>query len=114
MRERKFRAWQIDHMVYFTLQDLYWRGEATGEYDFPKGPPVMQYAGLKDKNSKEIYEGDIVGNENILTPGAPIMCDCYSWSVGDGWPMYEYFSQYGNNLRIIGNIHENPELLEEK
>ena len=115
MRELLFRVWDGEDMLVFPdIKE--WDIEDYDDFSrlTQKGKPVMQYAGLKDKNGKEIYEGDIVGSENILTPGAPIMCDCYSWSVGDGWPMYEYFSQYGNDLRIIGNIHESPELLEER
>ena len=109
MRERKFRAWQIDHMVYFTLQDLYWRGEATGEYDFPKGLPVMQYTSLKDKNSKEIYEGDILIWHSYK--GVIKYSDIHArFDWGDD-PLV---SGYATRGEVIGNIHESPELLEER
>ena len=63
---------------------------------------IMQYTGLKDKNGKEIYEGDILevyGGE------------CINYLVES---LYSIFYDRINTeleYEIIGNIHENPELL---
>ena len=67
---------------------------------------IEQYTGLKDKDGKEIYEGDIVktcfdNEERIFA----IEWSKYGWFMGD-WPVY-------NDCTVIGNIHENPELLSE-
>lgn len=67
MREIKFRAWDGKRM-YYDPNDFYLRMDGScfdvfeGEMDEPIcGQPIlMQYTGLKDKNGKEIYEGDIV------------------------------------------------------
>ena len=84
---------------------------------------VMQYTGLKDKNGKEIYEGDI-----FLDITSPYGKECVViFELGSfGFKQHGYFrSFYGCNKRwnaqtkeskieIIGNIYENPELLDIK
>ena len=73
---------------------------------------LMQYTGLKDKNGKEIYEGDVgVDGENdayyevVFDEGAFV-------SHYDG-NITEYLSETASQMEIIGNIFENPELLQE-
>lgn len=80
---------------------------------------IMQYIGLKDKNGKEIYEGDIVEYE-IDSPGLGE----YFKGVVEFYNGFYYIKSKRtdnimdltdyetNNLTIIGNIYENPELLE--
>ena len=86
---------------------------------------VGQYTGLKDKNGKEIYEGDIWATKNNGNDGQDIWLEddfklkVVSWDDiyhrWDGLPcVNSYNSVYRQKYSyIIGNIHENPELLKQ-
>lgn len=74
---------------------------------------VGQYTGLTDKNGKKIFEGDIVG---ILTENEEIGVVEYEDGgflvSADVFFCVDFHSNInGNDLEVIGNIHDNPELL---
>ena len=77
---------------------------------------LVQYTGLKDKNGKEIYEGDILPYRYVVT--FVDASDSANLGMSVGWyeqrDDFESFRQLevGDELEVIGNIYENPELLE--
>ncbi|EPB7455345.1 YopX family protein [Listeria monocytogenes] len=83
---------------------------------------LMQYTGLKDKNGKKIFEGDIVRNINGEYSYIGIVNkDRYTFYIKGVAPKDNYdFADVSDtvtgksSLIVIGNIHENPELLEEQ
>lgn len=133
-REIKFRAWDEGNKVmHFDFQFVKTGDDGNDWILFtsdkqPKFPinewsanpyfsqqlKIMQYTGLKDKNGKEIYEGDII----ITETGKTMVIDWdkkYASFVieYDGWAFKHYFGEAFEAVycEVVGNIYENPELL---
>ena len=86
---------------------------------YPEIAPVMQFTGLKDRSSTEIYEGDIIRISAFEPPLNIVRFDGGGFCLEQvlGAPMHSSFwsdIKYAEDERseVIGNIHENPELLE--
>jgi hypothetical protein len=119
MRESKFRAWANGyekwcHSIEY-IGDGLWLGyvdDGVGELS-TTDIILEQYTGLKDKNDKEVYQGDIVrwksstGRE--IT--APIVWNtrAWSWTAGD----YMLSGIYELEVEVVGNIHQDMKLLTE-
>ncbi len=113
MRPIKFRAWDGYKMVYDMNPDFMGHllcGDNEFEY------PLMQYTGLKDKNGKEIYEGDIVKTGEVVE-----FMDGNGYGRDEGTEEHlGYFLVKGargrslsryDKVEVIGSIYENKELL---
>ena len=131
MREIKFRVWntmtghmwQLQRMNFKNGQLLYEGSNMPTPKENKSNHIIMQYTGLKDKNNKEIYEGDIIegGYENPLGEGfvSKKYVIEYDNEKGGFMGRLQKHSPYGDTWiqfiigEVIGNIYENPELLEE-
>ncbi len=124
MRTLKFRAWNIEKksMLYFPLSNtgdtfqICFDGSNYRTLDHIQGisgpVDIMQFTGLRDQSEKEIYEGDIVQHTNSRI-GEVKYCDNIQAFDMD---ICKYVSDqeagiYGDRVKIIGNIYENPDLL---
>ncbi len=142
MREINFRAWhKKDGMVYYGQCDyrMLMNGDWYAASDTEPisrlndcGYVFMQYTGLKDKNKKEIYEGDVIettfDHNAIVRAGTPIIesshhhgytsrsqiAGFYLESVENAVHIRKFKQKMDEIERIIGNIYENPELIKEK
>ena len=121
--EIKFRAWDEsqNYMAYQGMPDL----ESIQSFMHHFGDKtLMQFTWLHDKNGKEIFEGDKLRDdysdeETVIEDYAVVVWDgkLCQWAIDNSFAkdgssftnMVEYFGR--ENLEVIGNIHENPELL---
>ena len=128
MRIIKFRVWDNEQQEYLDTDILHikndgmlfiaekgenpWSSLLSGGCDSERFV-IEQYTGLKDKNGVKIYEGDVL----IDDTGEPVEYWVVKFSdggfvgecAGVAEPLFEL-----TNLEVIGNIHENHKLLEEK
>jgi uncharacterized phage protein (TIGR01671 family) len=129
-REIKFRAWDNkDYMSSsFTLVSL-----QEGKTQYTSDCKVMQYSGLNDIKGKEIYEGDILyvtGDNNGVGNFNPSRVLYHKRKLFVHWSDGVFYLKsqnhrgtkwilmgdiiYLNGLIVVGNIYENPELLNKK
>lgn len=129
MREIKFRAWNAKFDAMYDWQIILDSIKVERLLEGLPGVTVMQYTGLKDKNGVEIYEGDVVNMHYFYEAGgmngtyeseAEIIGtiayrpDFAVFVVADkerDYPITEYCQEPTEELEVIGNIYENPELL---
>ncbi len=130
MREIKFRAWDKDKKEWLSTVNYLINLQGGLEWSFGGinqflGKPndnnieLMQFTGLKDKNGKEIYEGDVVkwfgwevrAGKQIRPERIKVIesetwiADLHAlWCINTG--------NSGGTVEVIGNLYENPELLE--
>ena len=105
MREIKFRVWDNNKWFIDDNKPGHLLGYAI---DFNK--PIMQYTGLKDKNGKDIYEGDVVAVdlEDWIVKWDDD--EAMSWLHKDEkWNTLSIHRE--DEIEVIGNIHENPGLI---
>jgi len=118
MREIKFRIWENRIMNY---NPSTWFSESTINDEFNNDRNVMQFTGVRDINSTDIYEGDIIRASYSIMTNEISKVEFkrgifFVLKNGRYHPLSEFMYDSRDKTRdieIIGNIYENPELLEQ-
>lgn len=128
-RDIRVRAWDKNRKCWLTAEELNLYGQGISiEIEAKRaGVVLMQYVGIRDKNGKDVCEGDIVriaNYKNEWKRGEPmfdwrvfaIEWNQYVWAFNNSviyMPLSTYdketLGQY--DIEILGNVYENPELL---
>ena len=119
----KFRAWDKETKTMNGMAEIYRnRNQEIELHPRDENIILMQSTGLKDKNGKEIFEGDIITNgmdivdvRNHETLGFYTLVNGREVFFGHGTSIEEFeedIEGFSEIAEIIGNIYENPELLE--
>lgn len=128
MHDIKFRIWDIENKEMLRVQKLdfeptFYGGELAvrpdlyNDYFDTEKMILMQYTGLKDKNKKEIYEGDIVEDKDIIgqvifsVGSFDVKILKVKTNVGTCEGVQYPLSDYCDECYVVGNIYNNLELL---
>jgi hypothetical protein len=122
MREIKFRAWDkkeqriVTPILELGMKECVAFWHLDGVWFDPENIILMQYTGLKDKNGKEIYEGDIDNNRIVVWVDDEDLSEFVGWHWKDiyknkygEYEIHSFFA-FTTPIEIIGNIYENPEM----
>ena len=122
-REIKFRAWEKETEEYFKVLAIDFKSKIVSCRHFKlKYDPfnqinlnefdLEQFTGLKDSNGDDIYENDLVLHDSDNSP-YQVIFDEGKFGLSNDYLglVYDLGEEY-MDCEIIGNIHENPELLE--
>ena len=113
----KFRAFNKKENTIELISDMYWFEENYVHSFDDDRFYFMQFTGLTDKKGVDIYEGDIVRTRADWNEGnADYWCEPQTVAVEYEAPAFGDFSlsDWWVECEVIGNIHENPELLGEE
>ena len=125
----KYRAWDKRDKEIRSVDEINWDngkfdyiGDAITFYRGAEEVELMQSTGLKDKNGKEIFEGDIITNGTAIvdvkshqTLGFYTVVNGEERFFGSNTSIKDFendVEEFSSVTEIIGNVYENPELLE--
>lgn len=129
MRTIKFRAWVVPQDIEGVMKggEPYMATQGDGDietlqsfmFHYSEEKNLMQYVGLKDKNGKEIFEGDIITymgwgipTKSKIVFNEAIASFQHSYPNMDShWVTDTLYNHESKKYEVIGNIYENPELL---
>lgn len=119
----KFRAWDKETKTMNGMAEIYRnRNQEIELHPRDENIILMQSTGLKDKNGKEIFEGDVIAievddtetpiNSRVFQNSKIGVLMFHVFEDNEDVPMVELLEDNSVAFEIIGNVYENPELME--
>lgn len=118
---KKFDAWDFDNDVMIegigiTPDGLAYSipnyGESFDQFDYYPNAKILQHTGLKDKHGTRIVEGDVYHQGDPRITYTVVWHDSGFIGKQNGSSSYAGLSHWQERIEVVGNIYENPELLE--
>lgn len=117
--DKKYCAFNNDMGWFYVADEWYPLSEATMIFTslellrkYKDEIVLMQYIGFEDNNGKKIYEGDIINIDygEVVVKAVVEYCGTsfFGSTNADNWDLNEY-----HKIEVLGNIYENPELMED-
>ena len=131
----KYRVWHHELGRLMSVKCMFFQDSEIEEFElndalmndyitaYPDEIELMQSTGLKDKNGKEIFEGDVlelkdcgetIGNVKVYWDDSLALFQLDAIIVDEKAPIYKVVDDEDYSYIVVGNIYENPELLEDK
>ena len=113
MRQFIYRIWDIKQKKYIMTGSLYGcEGLAHLSQCFNRSESIIEeYTGVDDINGTRIFEGDIIKQKM----GRKYEYHPVTWDTGTGWYLNDWpLCMFDDNMKVVGNIHQNNNLLKNK
>ena len=131
----KYRVWHHELGRLMSVKCMFFQDSEIEEFElndalmndyitaYPDEIELMQSTGLKDKNGKEIFEGDVlelkdcgetIGNVKVYWDDSLALFQLDAIIVDEKAPIYKVVDDENYSYIVVGNVYKNPELLEEK
>jgi len=115
---KNFKEWEKDEILTDKFGNIFHCGKTGMRIVSPDSHVIQQFTGLKDKNNKEVYDGDIIKQNSHF--GEILVCQyrekfgMWTFRIRNDGDSFHFHYWELKEFEVVGNIFENSELIENK